>query len=176
MDGYSPSISAFTDWLDKLETSGRHTVSSYSKVPKARRPLYWPDNSSPRDFYAALISLETEKYADLYRISDHEKVFQPYMGHRRVFQTISGYLGVGPKWMEPNDQVVVFDGGRTPFILRNVPTTHEEMSEKWQLVGDCFLLGWMRGDYFGHTVVDEMPQYPIRRASEYLVREWFVLI
>ena len=62
--------------------------------------------------------------------------------------------------MAPGDQVVIFDGGKTPFIFRNAVNEDGEHSNTWKLLGDCFLLGWMYGDYFGHTVVDEMPPKP----------------
>jgi hypothetical protein len=84
--------------------------------------------------------------------------------------------------MQPDDQVVIFDGGVTPIILRKLPSEDGGASKKWQLVGDCLLLGWMDGDYFGHTVVDELPaktdgeEQGSTDGAKYLVRDWFVLI
>ena len=111
-----------------------------------------------------------------------ESVTRPYLGQRVIFQTQKGHLGVGPEWIQPDDQVVIFDGGETSFILREHITDQTDGPETWKLVGDCFLLRWMHGDYFGHTVVDEMPPEPrdeeevaARGDEKVLVRETFVL-
>jgi hypothetical protein len=103
---------------------------------------------------------------------------RPYRENRHWFQTKQGYFGLGPSWMEPDDQIVIFDGGTTPFVLRNVVSRNGEPGDTWQIVGDCFLLGWMRGDYFGHTVVDEMPPENEDDSDDkkYLVKEFFTLV
>jgi hypothetical protein len=102
----------------------------------------------------------------------------PYRKNRHWFQTKQGYFGLGPSWMKPDDLVVIFDGGKTPFVLRNVVFANGEPGDTWQLVGDCFLTGWMHGDYCGHTVVDEMPPHTEdnRDDKKYLVREFFTLV
>jgi hypothetical protein len=65
--------------------------------------------------------------------------------YRRIFQTDQGYLGLGPAWMEPGDQVVMFDGCVSPFILRRFVDDNQDGGtkppEKWKLVGDYYLLG-----------------------------------
>jgi hypothetical protein len=116
-------------------------------------------------------------------LSARHVVVESYLQYRKLFETSQGYLGIGPFWMEPDDQVVTFDGGATPYILRKVVTEDGDGNERWQLVGDCFLLGWMKGDYFGHTVVDEIPNGVEgdreKAGSEdvkYLVREFFTLV
>lgn len=80
---------------------------------------------------------------------------------------------------KPHDQVVIFDGGTTPFILRKVVSKDEDTEERWQLAGNCFLLGWMEGNYFGHAVVDQIPGFVkwLRLDdSKYLARESFILV
>jgi hypothetical protein len=106
-----------------------------------------------------------------------------YYANRNFFETEQGYFGLGPCWLDRDDLVVLFDGGTTPFILRNVEAGDGEPGDTWQLVGDCFPLGWMHGDYFGHAVVDEMPQEtendakgPGGQREKYLVKEFFTLI
>jgi hypothetical protein len=118
-----------------------------------------------------------------FRIWDVEATIRPYTKHRNLFQTKQGYLGIGPSCMKPDDQVVIFDGGVTPFIIRKVDSNDGELCGSWQLVGDCFLLGWMKGDYFGHTVVDEIPAKTDDNVEgegdsnvKYLVREFFTLV
>ena len=92
-----------------------------------------------------------------------------------VFMTEQGYLGLGPYWKQPGDQVAIFDGAPNPVLLRKVAT--KDGIDHWHLVGECYLLGWMHGDYFSHTVVDELPPNAgdDETDKEYLVKEWFVL-
>lgn len=61
-------------------------------------------------------------------------------------------------------------------------TQEGESSDMWHLVSDCYLLGWMDGSFFGHTVVDELPsgngcdgETAGKDGDKYLVRESFVL-
>lgn len=37
---------------------------------------------------------------------------------RKFFITEQGYMGLGPKELEPGDEVAVLVGGHTPFVLR----------------------------------------------------------
>jgi hypothetical protein len=84
--------------------------------------------------------------------------------------------------MQPDDQVVMFDGGATPFIIRKYDKKDADGFQMWKLVGDCFLLGWMDGSYCGFAVVDELPpkaktkeEQAARTDEKFLVRERFVL-
>ncbi|WYZ37190.1 hypothetical protein EsH8_II_000696 [Colletotrichum jinshuiense] len=56
-----------------------------------------------------------------------------YSNNRRVFMTRDGRVGIGPKTMQPGDEVVVLFGGRMPFIAR--PRGDHRL-----LVGSCFLV------------------------------------
>jgi hypothetical protein len=38
--------------------------------------------------------------------------------NRMLFTTKTGYIGLGSKWMQEQDKVVIFDGTETPFLLR----------------------------------------------------------
>ncbi|KAJ4364416.1 hypothetical protein N0V83_009010 [Neocucurbitaria cava] len=82
---------------------------------------------------------------------------RPALRNRVIFKTQTGYLGVGSRWTREGDQVVIFDGFKTPFTLRREPTGSDTDDSVWRLIGDCYLMGWMHGDYFGHEVVDELP-------------------
>lgn len=52
--------------------------------------------------------------------------------NRRVFLTRDGRLGLGPKMMQPGDEIVALFGGRMPFVLR--PRLDHHL-----LVGDCYI-------------------------------------
>ena len=76
------------------------------------------------------------------------------MRDRVLFMTSSGYLGLGPKFMKPQDRIVIFDGAETPYALR-------PYGNDYKVVGPCFVHGWMDGNYFGHAVLD-----PFSRPQE----------
>ncbi|KAM0346309.1 hypothetical protein ACHAPU_005740 [Fusarium lateritium] len=63
------------------------------------------------------------------------------MQGKRPFLTRMGYLGMGPVEGQPDDLVVVFCGGRIPFVLR--PTDEDG---KFQLVGEAYCDGIMDGE------------------------------
>lgn len=62
---------------------------------------------------------------------------------RRFFITSSGYFGLGPLDMAPEDRVFVLLGCSVPMILRPHPEGHPGL---WTLVGDAFVLGIMDGE------------------------------
>jgi hypothetical protein len=73
------------------------------------------------------------------------------------FVATTGFIGLGPRWMKEQDQIVVFDGAETTFVLRE--TSVEAGTNAWKLVGDCYVDGWtdgwMDGICSGYAVVDE---------------------
>ncbi len=56
----------------------------------------------------------------------------------RLFQTNSGYLGIGPRTMRSGDNVSVLFGCRTPVVLRSTGS--------YRHLGPCFILGVMEGE------------------------------
>ncbi|KAK1460285.1 HET domain-containing protein [Colletotrichum melonis] len=56
-----------------------------------------------------------------------------YSNNRKVFATRDGRVGIGPKMMQPGDEVVVLFGGRMPFIAR-------QRGDHRLLVGSCYLV------------------------------------
>ena len=56
-------------------------------------------------------------------------------------EEFDGHLGIGPESTQPGDQIVVLDGARSPFVLRNL-----EDSTDYALLGDSFVLGLMHGE------------------------------
>jgi hypothetical protein len=73
---------------------------------------------------------------------------------RAFFLTKGGYIGIGPRWMRPNDRVVILYGGKTPYILRD--ENDSELDPIWtgqgfygqscRLVGECYVHGMMYGE------------------------------
>ena len=58
---------------------------------------------------------------------------------RKLFSTLSGYIGIGDGTLESGDLVCVFLGGMTPFIIRPV-------DQKYKFVGECYVHGIMHGE------------------------------
>jgi hypothetical protein len=91
---------------------------------------------------------------------------------RTYIITKSGYIGIGPGFAETGDAICIFDGARTPFILRKVsgnelvpdelPASGQKdphlESERWKIIGDCYLHGFMDNE-----VVDSEWQEKRRR-------------
>ncbi|KAF3038698.1 hypothetical protein E8E12_008721 [Didymella heteroderae] len=90
------------------------------------------------------------KEFDDWPIDEQKKLWQ-----RSLFKTERGYLGLGSHDLRPGDLVVLFSGAKTPFILRKEPDSDSQGPIRYRLVSDCYLHGWMNGDYFGHKVIDE---------------------
>ncbi|KAK4223393.1 heterokaryon incompatibility protein 6, OR allele [Podospora fimiseda] len=70
-----------------------------------------------------------------------------YTEGKRPFLTDSGYLGMGPSECKEGDVVVVFCGGRIPFVLRPV----EGDERRYQFIGEAFCDGIMDGEIMGRT-------------------------
>jgi hypothetical protein len=69
--------------------------------------------------------------------------------NRRFFLTKTGYMGLGPHYMQRDDIVCVFAGGNTPFLVRKTECRNiegEMRDECFILIGDCYLHGVMDGE------------------------------
>ncbi|KAK0644234.1 heterokaryon incompatibility protein-domain-containing protein [Cercophora newfieldiana] len=62
---------------------------------------------------------------------------------RRLFVTKGGYMGLGPREMQPGDEVFLVRGSRTPLVFRAKPGSVQR-----ELVGDCYVCGIMQGEAF----------------------------
>jgi hypothetical protein len=59
--------------------------------------------------------------------------------HRTFFTTHEGLLGVGPRWVQPTDHIVVFAGKTVPYVVKNV-------GEHYCLVGPAYIYGMMEDE------------------------------
>ncbi|KAF3034570.1 hypothetical protein E8E11_004759 [Didymella keratinophila] len=82
------------------------------------------------------------------------------LAERSLFWTTQGYIGLGSRYLQPGDQVAVFDGDTTPFLLRQTAATGEKGTE-YKIVSDCYVYGWMYGPFPDRTVAKD----PSRRKS-----------
>jgi hypothetical protein len=61
---------------------------------------------------------------------------------RALVVTEGGWLGLGTKTAKPGDLMCLVRGGRVPFVLR------ERGDGTYGYVGDCYVEGLMKGEYF----------------------------
>ncbi|KAK3984904.1 heterokaryon incompatibility protein-domain-containing protein [Cladorrhinum sp. PSN332] len=79
-----------------------------------------------------------------------------YMNGKRPFLTENGYVGMGPADSKEGDIVVVFCGGRIPFLLRPIAsegtqdTVHFD-EQRFQFVGEALCDGIMDGEIVTRT-------------------------
>jgi hypothetical protein len=82
------------------------------------------------------------------------------LAERSLFWTKQGYIGLGSRYLQTGDEIAVFDGDTTPFILRQTAAT-EEKGNEYKIVSDCYVYGWMQGPFPDKTVA----KHPSRRKS-----------
>jgi hypothetical protein len=100
---------------------------------------------------------------------DYRLAVSKFVRQRSLFRTSRGYFGFGIPDMRPGDLVIIPHGLLTPYILRPVDENTLQMYKDagldikpdYQIVGECYLHGWMDGTYFGHEVdVEQTPEVP----------------
>ncbi|KAI1616875.1 hypothetical protein EDD36DRAFT_461739 [Exophiala viscosa] len=77
--------------------------------------------------------------------------------NKSLFITRDSKIGVGPAETKEGDEIVVFYGAATPFVIRRV-----EPSEQWQLIGSA---PWVQGLMDGEAMKGELKE-----------QEWFDLV
>lgn len=78
---------------------------------------------------------------------------------RRFATTKKGYMGLVPRGAMLGDEVCVILGAHVPFLVRRVP--HDEAdTDRYQLLGECYLQGIMNGE-----VMDSMPESEMREIE-----------
>jgi Heterokaryon incompatibility protein (HET) len=61
-----------------------------------------------------------------------------------VFQTSQGYVGRGPPLLQKGDQICVFRGLDTPFVIRKASSLLFGLVHSYRLVGECYVEGLMK--------------------------------
>jgi hypothetical protein len=77
------------------------------------------------------------------RVSRPDRDFALYLSAfgRCMFLSRDAYIGLGPKNMQPGDSLALLVGGKMPYVLRR-------KGECYELVGECYMHGVMRGERF----------------------------
>ncbi|EME48317.1 hypothetical protein DOTSEDRAFT_67412 [Dothistroma septosporum NZE10] len=76
---------------------------------------------------------------DIESAARFDHAFRDASENRRVFVTTEGFIGLGVKFLEPRDVVVVLYGVRTPCILR-------KWGDHWKFLGQAYVHGIMYGE------------------------------
>ena len=61
--------------------------------------------------------------------------------HKKLFLTRDMRIGLGPAETKEGDEIVVFFGAATPFVVRR-----DESGQQWRLVGSAWVQGLMGGE------------------------------
>lgn len=59
--------------------------------------------------------------------------------YRRMIRTRKGYIALAPRYAQPGDWIGVFAGGKVPLVIR-------QDGSHWQLIGECYVHGLMKGE------------------------------
>jgi hypothetical protein len=83
--------------------------------------------------------------------------FYRFSAGRRFGVTGDGYIGLLPAETEAGDTVVVLDGARVPFVLRQTirgleprPLGEAIVRDEFTVIGDCYVHGIMLGEFMAH--------------------------
>jgi len=61
----------------------------------------------------------------------------------------NGMIGLCPWTARTGDVIAILSGGKVPYLLRESGTTGDSNGEtRYTLVGECFVMGVMKGEYF----------------------------
>lgn len=63
--------------------------------------------------------------------------------NRHFFRTSQGYVGVGPRTIEVDNQVMLLYGANVPYVFRHLPKDPETV---FGFVGEAYLHGFMYGE------------------------------
>jgi hypothetical protein len=105
----------------------------------------------------------------------YSRVMEKARRGRKYIMTKSGYIGVAPETCKVGDVIAIFDGAKTPFVLRlakkpgslerirNLGSeVRESVGELWEIIGECYLYGLMNNEVL-------RPEWDDKRRSFWLV-------
>ncbi|ESZ95461.1 hypothetical protein SBOR_4115 [Sclerotinia borealis F-4128] len=129
----------FLDWFERNRhlRIGSHTLEQLCKAAQSPEPKL----STNID----LMDISTHERGFLSRFRDTTK----WMA-RRLMTTNTEYIGMGPCRVQKGDQVWILLGCSIPLILRKW-----EDREGFQVIGECYLHGYMGGEVHGEVMNGE---------------------
>jgi len=88
---------------------------------------------------------ETERLAVWRTAAAYSRHIASTATGRRIFTTRTGYAGWGPWEMNRGDCIVLFEGGKTAYVLRK---KEKEVLGTFAFLGEAYLHGFMNGEGF----------------------------
>jgi hypothetical protein len=92
-----------------------------------------------------------ERDFEVMRTSKHLKPYlrdrQTVPGPSSIFTTEGGFIGIGPAFIAPGDQIFIVAGASYPLVLRPSSTSPSRL----EYVGECYLAGIMQGEVIGQS-------------------------
>lgn len=69
-------------------------------------------------------------------------------------------FGLSPREARKDDAVVILNGGKTPFILRQNPTASPKgaTDTSWKFIGECYVRGLMQGEHTRACLEEGLPE------------------
>jgi hypothetical protein len=133
-------------------TADRSTLSS--RVSEDYRSKYfsvfqnWSPNLSPNE---RLEHLPAAAWAEISRI------LGAIVEDKVMLVTERGYLGLGQEGSKAGEVICIFEGGETPFMLRQSPE-HEGNS---QFLSECYVHGVMDGEIMNNQDTSQFEKFLI---------------
>ncbi|CAI6094252.1 unnamed protein product [Clonostachys chloroleuca] len=117
------------DKLMRSRTEYRdHTNAHWAYCSRSKLPSLCPTEAG------GFCSYETDKL--------------PTCLEKSFFVTEDGMSGLCPWMAKEGDFIALLDGGKVPYLLRQVTGPNAGKEEVFQFVGECYVEGIMHGEYF----------------------------
>jgi hypothetical protein len=135
--GLDEAKKAYSQWYQLTRSMYRH-VTTFESLPWANKlmvlfpcaKMYW-------DFYWLI------KKGNMLTMLPFSLKMAFIIVDRRFFKTRDGHIGLGPGLARKGDCIALVKGVKTPLVLRAIGD-----SGRWELVGDCYVHGVMKGEKF----------------------------
>ena len=167
----------FRFWTQQLkEYYSEHELTIYDDPVRAAWAMFHGDNIAawqppeesgyesgccrPDELYVCLPNLSRHvlRYADSYSRVAAWSVVKTVLRGRRPFVSESGYMGLAPSYINGDSledmtslDIAVLAGCSTPLLIR------EKGDGTYQLLGTCFVQGWMDGEWVQTVMGFENP-------------------
>jgi hypothetical protein len=134
-------------WSSSDEFQPHHSPLSDSIYPEWNTLLQLEPNDSPHSLarYKERLATVVESmfngtYSPIGLAQLQHEFDQSGGKKRRLFRTLSNYLGTGPRSLRAGDEVWILHGGSVPLVLRR------QRNGNYRLIGEAFVYGVMHGE------------------------------
>ncbi|KAL8658226.1 MAG: hypothetical protein Q9226_001163 [Calogaya cf. arnoldii] len=126
-----PVMAAATAVLDILAHDGENIREKYSAQAHSDAAVYLRLNETSPSLLSPTDIASLEEAASRGSLARFARSLEILSYNRKVYLTQNGFLGIGPRVMNVDDEVCVLFGGRVPFILRRMHDHHVFIGETY---------------------------------------------